>query len=177
VNNGKYKEGMMINKKRNLKQLAELMIENHDRLLEFVGIHLIDGKPNRFWAGLDTLNYYLESKDDCYIVSSSKVSNIFSSLITFEELKRRSKEGDEEIKKLVRFEGEEFSLVELMVEDETSSLQYIAYLKSSKMRIWYPLGKDDIYVEISMKAYRKKGGAKELYKALEEFMSSFFRKG
>jgi hypothetical protein len=162
---------------RDLGQLAKLIEKNGDVFLEFVGIHLIDGKPSRFWAGLDTLNYYLESQDNCYVVSDPEVSNIFSSLISFEELKRRSKEGDKGIKKLVRFEEEEFSLVELMIEDETSSLQYIAYFESSKMRLWYPLGKDDIYVEIPIEAYRKKDGTKELYEALVEFTSSFFRKG
>jgi hypothetical protein len=173
VNNGKYKEGMKMRRERDLGKLVELINENYDVLLEFVGIHLTDGKPSRFWAGLDTSNYYLESEDGCYVVNDSEVLSIFSSLISFEELKRRSKEGDEEIKKLVRFEDEEISLVELMIEDEISSLRFVCYFETLNIRLWHLLGSLDVYVEGRKKACRRKYAVKELYQAMEELMKTY----
>jgi hypothetical protein len=148
-------------KKRDLRQLVQLIAENGDQELRFVG-HLDDDEKCRVWHGLKSGVYYLEYKDRCITVITGQDKNVLhNTVISFWRLKSMLEWEPERLRWLVRFELET-SLTELMLKDEKCILRFGGYFEGFNLRLWFPKGSKQVYIETPIGAY-KEDDPKELY--------------
>jgi hypothetical protein len=150
-------------RERDLKQLAKLIKRNGDVQLKLVGFYENEGC--RVWCGLNSDAYYLEYKDHTVMVTDSFMkAEIYDLTIHFEVLSSFACWKPEKFKRLARFKGEKFSLVELMVEDNVDVVIFGSYFKPLNVRLWYPAGEKGGYVETPIVACREKDKAKNYVK-------------
>jgi hypothetical protein len=145
----------MKKRERNLKKLVDLMMANGEKSLAFVGVYSIYRiNVSNLWLGLETGKFYLESRNSCSCESGARVSLFLAHLVSFQELGYRLKEGDRELKRLIRFQFDN-SLIELLLEDNRYIVRLGHYCESLDIRIWYLPSGQTAYIETPVGAYRK----------------------
>jgi hypothetical protein len=149
--------------RRDLGKLVELMKKNGDKELIFVGMFFVNKTVGNLWFGSKTGKLYVEFRESSFDASRIAVSDFFKTLVSFEELKNRLKEGDEKLKEAIRSEFG-ISLIELILEENDNELELVDYFKPLKLRVWR-LARKAVYVETLTGAY-KEDDPKELYEAL-----------
>jgi len=154
-------------KKRNLKELVDLMKENNDDCLWFLGFCLLDG--SRLWFGASSQKFYLEYRDHSLVPDNFVIAFRLNYMINFDGLKEQLKKrnNDEKLRKRIKFEPG-ISLIQMIVEDDQFMLRFGGYFETLDFRLWYSVRNENVYIETPVGTYK----GKESKYSCEKFMKT-----